>query len=304
MVNKIFKLIVLISIFLFIVSASIAIPNKVPAHNNKGNVDVIIPAHAVELADGVFSLGTAADIDGKIVEGFAFVDYLKVDGKEQNAKPGTICGNDMCEPGENAKKCPADCGGGSVDPPDSTCYSFTSKGAKWKSQENYIVDPTTNDLTSNFVKNTIAADIQKWEDAASQNIFGNEVAGLVDGADTINPDGKNEVLFGDINSPGAIAVTIVWGIFRGPPSGRELVEWDQVYDDVDYNWSEDCLSNDCTSKMDFDNIVNHEIGHSFGISHPGSECTEETMYAFASFNETKKRSLFTGDIAGIIDLYS
>jgi hypothetical protein len=39
------------------------------------------------------------------------------------------------------------------------------------------------------------------------------------------------------------------------------------------------------------------------MGHPGNGCTEETMYAFATEGETKKRSLHTGDIAGIQVLY-
>ncbi len=40
------------------------------------------------------------------------------------------------------------------------------------------------------------------------------------------------------------------------------------------------------------------------MAHPDNSCTEETMYAFADFEETKKQDLFDGDIAGILDLYS
>ena len=39
------------------------------------------------------------------------------------------------------------------------------------------------------------------------------------------------------------------------------------------------------------------------MGHPDSTCTEETMYAFANFGETKKRTLEAGDIAGVAKLY-
>ena len=39
------------------------------------------------------------------------------------------------------------------------------------------------------------------------------------------------------------------------------------------------------------------------MGHSGSTYTEETMYAYAANGETKKRSLNTGDIAGIDGLY-
>lgn len=268
-----------------------------------GHATVTIPANAIEVSPGIFSLGSV-EHEGRVVDGIMFIDYTKQSPKKAQAKPGTECGNGVCEPGESANKCPADCGGGGA---TSSCFSFLANGAKWKTVESYLVNPNnTAGLDTQFVKDNIALDISKWEDAADGsvdgsfvNILGNEVAGVVDGADTASPDNKNEVLFADVSSPGAIAVTIVWGIFSGPPFARELVEWDQVYDDVDFNWS----STGEAGKMDFENIATHEIGHSTGMGHPPDECTDETMFRFASSGETKKRDLNAGDIAGIDKLY-
>ena len=181
------------------------------------------------------------------------------------------------------------------------CFAFLAKGAKWKSVEPWIVNPANREgLSDTFIRDNLAFNIDKWEDASSTNILGDgtiTTAPLV--ADTSSPDGKNEVYFADIDSPGAIAVTIVWGIFSGPPGQRKLIEWDQVYDDIDFDWSDSGAS----GKMDFENIVTHEIGHSIGMGHPDDTCTEETMYRFADFGETKKRDLNAGDIAGISELY-
>lgn len=91
----------------------------------------------------------------------------------------------------------------------------------------------------------------------------------------------------------------MWGIFSGPPFARELVEWDQVYDDVDFAWS----STGASGAMDFENIATHEFGHALGLGHPDNACTEETMYAYADYGETKKRDLNAGDIAGVAKLY-
>jgi len=264
-------IVALISLFV------LAQPNRVPATNNKAKepVPVVIPANAVQLADGVFSLGTARDVDGSVVEGMMFIDY-----KKGNAKPPWAGGG----------------GGGAT-----KCFSFLAKGAKWKTLEPWVVNPAnTEGLTDSFVFGNLGADIQKWEDASTTNILGSGTANdttLV--ADESSPDGVNEVYFGDVGSAGSIAVTIVWGIFSGPPSQRKLVEWDQVYDQVDFDWSATGEAN----KMDFENIATHELGHSVGIGHSPDECTEETMYRFADFGETKKRDLNTGDIAGINDLY-
>lgn len=245
---------------------------------------VTVPATAVEVAPALFDLGTARDVDGRLVQGYMFIHYRDAFSHK---------------PGHNQ-------GGGK--PATNKCYSFLANGAKWKSLENYLVDSTNLEgLTDVFVRSTVANGLSKWEDAAngvvadgtSRNIIGDEVAGVVDGADTASPDGKNEAMFGDIDSTGAIAVTIVWGIFGGPPSSRALVEWDQVYDQVDFNWSDSGEA----GKMDFDNIVSHEHGHAFGMGHPDDSCTEETMYRFAALGETKKQTLEAGDIAGITELY-
>ena len=261
---------------LSILSFAIAQPERVPATNDKSGigVTVTIPANAVEVADGVFSLGTARDVDGRLVEGFMFVD------KRNNAKP----------PGAGGSK------GGST-----KCYAFLANGAKWKNIEPWVANPSnTEALDELFVFNNLAASIQKWENAASANILGDgSTTTATLAADTSSPDGVNEVYFGDVGSSGAIAVTIVWGVFGGPPFQRQLVEWDQVYDQVDFDWS----ATGEAGKMDFENINAHELGHSDGMGHPDDSCTEETMFRFASAGETKKRDLNAGDIAGIQALY-
>jgi len=271
-----------------------------PSNPSNGRATLAIPSHAMEVSPGVFYLGKALD-KGRVVEGYAIIKY-----KENNGKPGAVkeCGNGICEPGENANKCPADCGGGEdpEEPDTSSCYGFLSKGAKWKTVEDYIVNPTNiRGLSETFVRDNTAFDINKWETAANRNILGNDITGDVDGADTVSPDNKNEVYFADIEYNGAIAITIVWGIFGGPPPFRELVEWDMIFDDVDFDWS----ASGEASKMDFESIATHELGHSVGLGDLyTSECSEQTMYGYASNGETNKRTLEDGDIAGVRNLYS
>lgn len=277
-----------ISIFVVLILSItfvLAIPEFKSASAN-GKAVVNVPSHAVEVAPGLYDLGTTYDKQsGKVVQGYAFYKYKNDVGKAKGGIPG--------KPGS---------GGG--DTGTSSCYTFLSKDAKWKgTPENYIIDSSNLDgLSDSFVRNNIAFDIQKWEDAGSYNIIGDEIIGVVDGADTVSTDGKNEVYFADVGSNGAIAVTIVWGIFYGPPSGRELVEWDQVYDDVDFEWTEDALID--SSKMDFESIATHELGHSVGLGDLyDSLCSEMTMYGYGSEGETKARTLEDGDITGINKLY-
>jgi len=258
---------------------------------------VIIPERAIEVTSGVFSLGTALDYNGQVVEGYAFVDYKKGFGKPIG------CNNDgKCQGWENSL-C-ADCAGsdGENKPNTSSCYGFLAKGAKWRIIEPYLVNSAnTRNLSEVFIIGNLAANINKWEIASGFDILGDEISGIVDGADLNSPDNKNEVYFADIGQSGAIGVTIVWGVFSGPPHTRKLVEWDQVYDDTDFDWS---ISGEA-GKMDFENIATHELGHSVGLNdlYEGA-CSEETMYGYASYGEIKKRSLEAGDIIGVKKLYN
>lgn len=276
---------ILISVFV------LAKPDTTPrqATNDKSGVSVIIPAHAVAVADDVFSLGTGVDVDGRAVQGFLFIDR-----KKANAKP--VCGNGVCENGENAKKCPADCtnGGGNGGGGGNKCFAVFAKGAAWKTTESYI---TAADIDSAAT----AESLETWDSEISGfEIFGTEVAGTPNGSDDVSPDGRNEVEFENLGADGTIAFAIVWGIFRGPPSGRELVEWDVTFNS-NFTFGD---FDGTTTVMDYRNIATHEFGHALGLTHPDDTCTEETMYRFAAFNETKKRTLEAGDVAGVNELYT
>jgi len=145
----------------------------------------------------------------------------------------------------------------------------------------------------------MSQDVETWEGAAGADIFG---AGSSDSsyeANTSSVDGRNGAEFAAISDAGVIAVTYTWGNFGGPPKSRGLVEWDMIFDSDSFAWS----TNGAAGTMDFRNISTHELGHAMGLGHPSGSCTEETMYAYASLGETKKRDLNAGDIAGINGLY-
>ena len=288
MKKQVFVLITTLVLLLSIVTSSLSKPDtdRVPAVVNPSGRIVIIPAHAIQVASGVFDLGTTT-VDDEVLQGYMFVDYKKGFTHKPNHKPGNTTN------------------GGAT----STCFAFMSQGARWKNTEPYVLNTTNSDgMTATFVDSVTATSLDAWDSQVAFEIFGNRnTSAEVDGADTSAPDNKNEVFFGNIAEPGAIAVTIVWGIFSGPPQTRKLVEFDAVFDDVDFFWSdagstsETSLGN--TSIMDYQNIATHEFGHGAGMGHPSDSCTEETMYRFAQSGETKKRTLNAGDIDGVKKLY-
>jgi len=265
--------VIMLSSGFMINSPAIAEPNENANDNAKRTFK--LPDNAIEIAPGVFHIGTAIH-EGKVVDGIAIVSH------KSKHNPGGPGGG----PGGN--------GGG------EDCFAFFGKGVKWKVLEDYLVDPTNSvGLNEQAVKDNIAAAITVWEDSAGSDILGNLASGPVDGIAEDEPDGKNEVLFGNVDIDGAIAVNIIWGIFDAPKPFNEIVEWDQMYDQADFDWS---LIGEA-GKMDFLNIASHEVGHATGMAHPADSCTEETMYRFAVEGETKKQDLNAGDIAGIKKLY-
>jgi len=187
-------------------------------------------------------------------------------------------------------------------------YEFLGKGVKWKTLPvDYVIDPDYSGLSEDFVVTAISASAQEWNIATEINLFASY--SIVDDAsfDLDEPDGRNELLFDDWPEKGVIAVCVVWGYFTGPPKSREIIEFDIMFD-IDFTWgyagptSETELGD--TTIMDLQNIATHELGHGVGLADLyDNQASEQTMYGYATYGETKKRTLESGDIAGIQALY-
>ncbi len=191
-------------------------------------------------------------------------------------------------------------GGGSGS--TNKCYSFLASGAKWKTVEDFVINPANSDgLTPSFIENAVLNGTSQWDFESLHDIFGNA---SVDSSVVYNDsssDGVNTLSFGTYPDNNVIAVTNVWGYFYGSPKTRELVEWDMLLNTgSSWNWGDGAAN---PNLMDVANITAHELGHSAGMGHPDSSCTLETMYAYSSEGETLKRDLNTEDITGIKELY-
>ena len=268
--------IVIIFTFVILLTALIAITPALAAPNENASDKAkskagFIPEHAVKITESLYSLGKAKDHTGKVVEGFLFIDNKKSSAKPDGT-PGN--GNKKTKTGET-----------------STCYTLLAKDARWKTTEPYMIGAGIDGALT-------LVSLNAWDDEVSFDIFGLKQAGSPDGADSGSPDGKNEVMFDNLGATSTIAYTITWGIFSGPPSQRELVEWDAVFN------SDFPFGDAAPGVMDYQNIATHEFGHALGLTHPSDACLEETMYRYADFDETKKRTIEAGDIAGLNKLYS
>lgn len=175
-------------------------------------------------------------------------------------------------------------------------------GAKWKKTPvDYVIDPdNTYGLTATFITGAISASTEEWDSWTSTDLFGSYTTDYSASWDSDAPDGRNELLFGDYDKEGVIAVCIVWGYFRGASGKGEIIEFDILFD-TDYTWGNATVNPDV---MDLQNIATHELGHGVGLADLYDEkAFEETMYGYSYKGDIKKRDLYFGDIAGIQELY-
>ncbi|MBU4087011.1 MAG: matrixin family metalloprotease [Nanoarchaeota archaeon] len=243
----------------------------------------------IEKAGGHWALSTPG------LEKIIFIHYKK--------GYGGVCDNDgVCEKDLGENPSCADCKKDVEEPEDPTtsCYAFL--GAKWNDLPvSYVIDPDNPDeLTEEFVINAMSLGAEEWDNHTSADIFGSYEVDYFSSWDSDAPDGRNELLFGDYEKDGVIAVAIVWGYFRGKPSSRKIIEFDILFD-TDFAWG-DAVSNPAV--MDLQNIATHELGHGVGLADLyDTVCVEETMYGYSSYGDIAKRDLNEGDIIGIQNLY-
>lgn len=255
---------------------------------NKKLSSLICIALIIIISIPVISIAFARKPDRGPIEKIVFIHY------KRNAKPPWAGGP---KNGEN--------------------YELLGKGVKWKDfPVTYVIDPDNPDgLSEEFIVSAISASAEEWDSWTGEDLFEDFDAttqvindGSWDGWSYSVPDDRNEFVFDDYPDPydEVIAVCVIWGYFRGPPSTRKIIEFDIMFD-TDFTWGDAGPTNEDDlgiHVMDLQNIATHELGHGAGLDDLyDTNALEETMYGYSVYGETKKRTLESGDIAGIQVLY-
>ena len=162
----------------------------------------------------------------------------------------------------------------------------------------------------------ITASFLTWEDDPQSYIdfeYIGPTVTIAPGIDVNRPDYQNVVGWADLSVkyPDAIGITIAWYI-RGK---KLIVDCDTALNTAPaFVWTQ-TISTDPNNELlpdtplydvDVQNIMTHEAGHWLQLDDLYQETepyTEQTMYGYASDRELKKRSLESGDIDGIRNIY-
>ena len=160
------------------------------------------------------------------------------------------------------------------------CYSYSD--IHWASNKipvGYSI--STGRGAPSGASGAIEAGFQVWSNAGTSFSF--------------RGGGGNSVSWGNIDGPGeTLAVATVWYDARTEEIARATIRFD-----TSEKWATDGRTRDA---FDVQNIAAHEAGHWLMLN--DVSCSEETMYRYAAPGETKKRTLGSGDIAGIEFIYS
>ena len=161
----------------------------------------------------------------------------------------------------------------------------------WYSTANYYINSLNDEgLAESGVTAAITTSAATWNSATKTSTVFSYVGDTTRTAGT--RDGYNVVSFGSYSS-GVIGVTYIWSI------GKRIIETDTRLNNY-FTWSLD----EEAGTMDVQNIMTHEFGHWCGLADLYSSSDYWlTMYGYADYGETYKRTLATGDITGLNIVY-
>lgn len=162
------------------------------------------------------------------------------------------------------------------------------------------VSYSVNSSASSWIT-TINQSFMTWQDINSSYISYQYAGGITVITTPPEPpykyDGANVISIGPYDGPGnVLACAAIWNTSSGI-----IVETDILFDSSE-SWSvaESCPAN----AYDVQNCMTHEVGHTLMLwDLYDLTDSEQTMYGYTTFGETKKRTLNTGDMAGASYIY-
>jgi hypothetical protein len=192
--------------------------------------------------------------------------------------------------------------------PLDRCAVPLAEGASWKTSRGYFINAANQQqLSPVFLETAVARALRKWNCALEDRLVIGPLLGVRSNLDgnaiqVDYPDGVNEIGLGTITGrPGTLAFTVLYGIFSGPVEERELTNFKMIFDQSKYRFGDASVS---AGVIDFESTATHEAGHVFGLDDIYlDECSDVTMFATSSPDETKKRTLEQSDIAGLREIY-
>jgi|WetSurMetagenome_2_1015567.scaffolds.fasta_scaffold266197_1 hypothetical protein len=183
--------------------------------------------------------------------------------------------------------------------PTEGSYSLYKGGVKWA--DTIIVDYAVNpdgapQNIQSEIKPVIEAAFEEWDrNTTSRNLFADHA--LNTDKVGVTYDGENTISWTKISQQGVIAMCSFWVNTRT----KQIVEFDIQFNTV-YNWNTSLNCSD--TEMDVLNIATHEIGHTLVLNDLYRDAnSNQTMYGYSDYGDIEKRSLESGDIAGIRALY-
>jgi len=171
--------------------------------------------------------------------------------------------------------------------PDKEWYKYS--GIHWASN----VLPVTYVVDDGLDYGIIETSFEIWDSETATELFFEGAEGDVTAGFR---DYTNALSYGDYPSTGVIAVTFIW-YYSGT---GEIVEVDTLFD-IDYTWGD---AKQDPTVMDLQNIATHEFGHWLVLDDLYNRPAQtQTMYGYSTYGETIKRTLESGDIAGLEAIY-
>lgn len=194
---------------------------------------------------------------------------------------------------------------------DTTKEWYKYSGIHWNTTEIPVTYKVNISDYSNTFLGGVNAAFQIWEDDDQSSIDFTYNGGFTGSPSSFlgngTANGINEVGWVDISGQytNAIAVTMIWY----NSLTKEITEVDMAMNS-DLPWAQSTIEGDpdqasgVSGCYDVQNIATHEVGHWLMLGDLYNKPTmAQTMYGYGSLGEVSKRSLESGDLAGLRAVY-